>query len=164
MSNLYKSRNFSPRVEISPVIVEDENALIASNSLYDKSKGLTHYFLHTNKGKEDDNVRLICDVEIAMSNSEAVTSEFSPEYRQKLAMGLASAKGSGPTGLTDEQLMDSVPCNVQLERDEISAFSRSQLDTLEASVRSSKRLSETPKDFPAETPKDVPAENPPASV
>lgn len=150
MSNIYKQRNFSKRNVIAPSLVDTETAVILSNSLYDKNKGLTHYFLHTHKGKDDDVVRLICDVEIAMSQSEAVTSEFSPEYRQKLAMGLASAKGSGPTGLTDKQLMDSVPCNVQFERDELANFAKSEIDSLD-SLAARVKPTETIPSSPTET-------------
>lgn len=162
MSNIYKQRNFSKRNVIAPSLVDTETAVILSNSLYDKNKGLTHYFLHTHKGKEDDEVRLIGDVEIAMSQSEAVTSEFSPEYRQKLAMGLASAKGSGPTGLTDEQLMESVPCNIQLERDEIANFAKSEIDSLDSlasRVKATKTIPPSPTETtqPTDTP---PTENP----
>ena len=158
MSNIYKQRNFSKRNLIAPSLVDTETAVILSNSLYDKNKGLTHYFLHTNKGKDDDEVRLICDVEIAMSQSVAVTSEFSPEYRQKLAMGLASAKGPGPSGLTDEQLMDSVPCNVQLERDEIANFAKSEIDSLD-SLASRVKAPKTTSPSPTET--TVPTVTPP---
>lgn len=152
MSNIYKQRNFSKRNVIVPSLVDTETAVILSNTLYDKNKGLTHFFLHTHKGKEDDEVRLIGDVEIAMSQSEAVTSEFSPEYRQKLAMGLASAKGSGPSGLTDEQLMESVPCNVQLERDEIANFAKSEIDSLDSLAERVKASEPTPPSPPEPTP------------
>ena len=152
MSNIYKQRNFSKRNVIVPSLADTETAVIHSNTLYDKNKGLTHYFLHTHKGKEDDEVRLIGDVEIAMSQSESVTSEFSPEYRQKLAMGLASAKGSGSSGLTDEQLMESVPCNVLLERDEISRFVKSEIDSFDSLAKRVKATEPTPPSSSEPTP------------
>lgn len=131
MANRYKQRNFGAHHSCVPVFECPRESLEFSNSLYDKNKGLTHYFLHTAHGEKDDEVRLIGDVEIAMSQSPAVTSEFSPDYRQKLAMGLMSQHGSGPSGLTDEQLFTSVPSNVALERDEIANLAKSEINSLD---------------------------------
>ena len=138
------------------ILAIDSASVVRSNSMYDKNKGLTHTFIHSNKGGKDDKVRLIGDVEICMSNDPSVTSEFSPMYRAQLRTGLVNSKGAGPTGLTDEQLMLSIPCNVKFEREDADAISRQSLDMLSASIESSKKFSET------QSPKDT--ETPPADV
>lgn len=164
MANRYLQRYYDnhrfKRVDVSTPL-----SVAHSNSMYDKSKGLTHTFIHTNKGHKDDIVRLIGDVEICMSNDLSVTSEFSPMYRAQLRNGLVNSKGAGPTGLTDEQLMNSIPCNVKFEREDADAISRQSLDRLSASIEFSKRFSETqpPKDTATSSAAVPSSDTPPAS-
>lgn len=148
MANRYLQRYYDNH-RFKRVDVVTPLSVAHSNSMYDKSKGLTHTFIHTNKGGKDDNVRLIGDVEICMSSDPSVTSEFSPMYRSQLRNGLVNSKGAGSTGLSDEQLMDSIPCNVKFEREDAEAISRQSLDRLSASIESSKKFSEiqSPKDI-----------------
>lgn len=154
MANYFKQRNFDGHLNkgyrIDNSINKEPKHLNASNALYDQNAGLTHAFLHTNKGQPDDEVRLIGDVEICMSNAPEVTSVFSPEYRNRLRMGLVDTKGATPSGLTDEQLMEAVPCNVQFERDEIASFSKTSIGALDREAKLIKKDLE--KDSPASSP------------
>lgn len=118
--NNYKQRNYGSRGIIHEDHVLTKEDVAYSNMLYDQNKGKTHDFLHTNKGADDDVVRLISDVEICMSNDPSVTSYYSPEYRQSL---YNSIKGMGSksqfVGLSDDEILDSgVKCRDPREIDE----------------------------------------------
>lgn len=158
--NRYYQRYFSrPNTDGDKFIDASTPQSVAfSNALYDSSKGLTHTFLHTDKGQPDDVVRLIGDVEICMSSDPSVTSQFSPMYRSQLRAGLVNAKGGDSPGLSDEQLLSSVPCNVKLERNEIDVVSRQQMDSLNSTL---KREMFPTDDTSKETPSDGPVSTPP---
>lgn len=164
MANRYLQRYYDNH-RFKRVDVVTPLSVAHSNSMYDKSKGLTHTFIHTAKGEKDDNVRLIGDVEICMSNDPSVTSEFSPIYRAQLRNGLVNSKGAGLTGLTDDQLMDSIPCNVKFEREDAEAISRQSLDRLTSSIESSKKFPEiqSPKDTETPPTATPPSDTPPVS-
>lgn len=122
MVNRFKERNFSsPNDNLTPLREDIDYSF--SNYLYDLNKGITHDFLHTNKGAPDDFCRIIGDVEICMSNDDLIKSNYPPEYREKLK---AAINGMGtlskPSGLTDDQILESgVRCHDQYELDESSA-------------------------------------------
>lgn len=159
MATSYSKRYFDGHVFKRQSVVTPAS-INRSNSMYDNNKGLTHTFLHTNKGSKDDSVRLIGDVEICMSQDLAVTSEFSPIYRNNLRNGLISAKGDGPTGLNDDELLNSVPCNVKLEREEAVEVAKNNID----SVNQQKRLFyEKAKETSNETPPESSPSSTPSS-
>lgn len=119
MVNRFKERNFSVPNDNRTPLREDIDYSF-SNFLYDQNKGITHDFLHTNKGAPDDFCRIIGDVEICMSNDALIQSNYPPEYREKLK---AAINGMGtlskPSGLTDDQILESgVRCHEQYELDE----------------------------------------------
>lgn len=163
MVNYFKQRNFDGHLDkgyfVDNSINTEPKHLNASNALYDQNAGLTHAFLHTNKGQSDDEVRLIGDVEICMSNAPEVTSVFSTEYRNRLRMGLVDTKSATPSGLTDEQLMESVPCNVQFERDEIASFSKTTIGALDREAKLIEKYLE--KDSPSSSPSPNDSPTPP---
>lgn len=164
MINRYKLRNYDchhdngyrpPVFEASDV----QKAQVISDSLYDRNVGVTHCFLHTNKGAEDDRVRLVCDVELAMSTSEDIRSLVSPEMQSRLRLGLQNQPKTNSASLSDDQLMRSVPANFGLERDEMAAIAKSQLDCLAAHMDVNNVLNE-----PAPSPAESTPSEPPASV
>lgn len=164
MINRYKLRNYDchhdngyrpPVFEASDV----QKAQVISDSLYDRNVGVTHCFLHTNKGAEDDRVRLVCDVELAMSTSEDIRSLVSPEMQSRLRLGLQNQPKTNAASLSDDQLMRSVPANFGLERDEMAAIAKSQLDYLAAHMDVNNVLNE-----PAPSPAESTPSEPPASV
>lgn len=170
MINRYKLRNYDshhdngycpPVFEASDV----QKAQVISDSLYDRNVGVTHCFLHTNKGAEDDRVRLVCDVELAMSTSEDIRSLVSPEMQSRLRLGLQNQPKTNAVSLTDDQLMRSVPANFGLERDEMASIVKSQLEHLAVHMDANNVLNDRAPS-PAEPPssaESTPAE-PPASV
>lgn len=119
MVNRFKERNFSVPNDNCTQLREDLDYSF-SNFLYDCNKGVTHDFLHTNKGASDDFCRIISDVEICMSNDPSVTSFYPAEYRQSL---MNSIKGLGTksqfSGLSDDAILESgIRCRDSRELDE----------------------------------------------
>jgi hypothetical protein len=156
MGNSFYKRNFDGHLDCGRMDRRLNNSpehVAFSNSLYDRNKGITHTFLHTSKGEKDDIVRLVCDVEIAMSQDPSITSEFSSMYQRNIAERLVRPASLSSPALSDDELLKSVPSNVGLERDEISRLSRNQL---EIAVIESKRFQEASKDNSSET---TPADN-----
>lgn len=122
MVNRFKERNFSvPNDNFTPLREDIDYSF--SNYLYDLNKGITHDFLHTNKGAPDDFCRIIGDVEICMSNDDLIRSNYPPEYREKLKAAInGMGTPSKPSGLTDSQILESgVRCHDQYELDESAA-------------------------------------------
>lgn len=118
--NNYKQRNYGSRGIVHENYILTKEDVAFSNMIYDQNKGKTHDFIHTNKGHEDDVVRLISDVEICMSTDPAVASYYPPEYRQAL---YSAIKGMGSksqfTGLSDDQILESgIKCRDVREIDE----------------------------------------------
>lgn len=119
MVNRFKERNFSvPNANFTPIREDLDYSF--SNYLYDMNKGITHDFLHTNKGSSDDFCRIIGDVEICMSNDDLIRSNYPSEYREKLKAAInGMGTPSKPSGLTDDQILESgVRCHEQYELDE----------------------------------------------
>ena len=155
MKNLFKLRNFDGHLDngyIPPTLTDSElsSAMAVSNTLYDHNRGITHAFIHTNKGSDDDKVRLVCDVELAMSSSLDVRTVVSPEMQQRLRLGLTNQPKTGSPGLSDDQLVSSMPANFGLERDESVNLLRHELRSLDRSI--SVAASSTPSVDPPTTP------------
>lgn len=135
MVNRFKERNFStPNDNLTPLREDIDYSF--SNYLYDLNKGITHDFLHTNKGAPDDFCRIICDVEICMSNDDLVRSNYPPEYREKLKAAInGMGSPSNPSGLTDDQIFESgVRCHEQYELDESAAIVSTLSDSFQSFV------------------------------
>lgn len=135
MKNRFKERNFSVYNDNTTPIREDLDYSF-SNFLYDQNKGVTHDFVHTNKGNPDDFCRLVGDIEICMSNDELIRSNYPPEYREKLK---AAINGMGtlskPSGLTDDQILESgIRCHESYELDESAVVVSRLSDTLQSIV------------------------------
>lgn len=116
----YKQRNYGSRGIIHEDRILTKEDVLYSNMLYDQNKGKTHDFIHTNKGHDDDTVRLISDVEICMSTDPSVASYYPPEYRQSLYNAI---KGVGSksqfAGLSDDEILASgIKCRDLREIDE----------------------------------------------
>mgnify|MGYP000534513560 CR=1 FL=1 len=164
MKNHYKARNFDNHLDngyvpIAPTDDECKSAMAVSNHIHDQNRGVTHFFLHTNKGKPDDRVRLVGDVELAMSSSLDVRSVISPEMQQRLRLGLSNQPRSVSSGLSDDDLSRSIPANFGFERDESVFMAKSQLSRLGSSMS---EVDQTPAQTPAQTPVDpgtVPSES-----
>lgn len=131
--NRFKLRNFDNHHDsgyIPPLTSSKDGEISVSNSLHDRNNAKTHYFLHTNRGKDDDFVRIISDVEICLSNAQCVTSQFPEGYRHNLMNSLRSQDFSlPPQGLTDEQLEKTLmPSGMELG--ERAAFARESVRTI----------------------------------
>ncbi len=162
MLNRYKLRNYDSHHDegyLPPVFEASDvqKAQVISDSLYDRNVGVTHCFLHTNKGAEDDRVRLVCDVELAMSTSEDIRSLVSPEMQSRLRLGLQNQPKTNTSSLSDDQLVRSVPANFGLERDEMAAIAKSQLDYLAAHMDVNNVLNEPAFSSADPSPSDPPA-------
>ena len=135
MINRFKLRNFSVFNDNNTPVREDLDYSF-SNFLYDQNKGVTHDFVHTNKGNPDDFCRLVGDVEICMSNDELIRSTYPPEYRERLKAAInGMGTQSKPSGLTDDQLLESgIRCHESYELDESAAVVSKLTDSLQSIV------------------------------
>lgn len=162
MKNRFKERNFSvPNDNFTPL--RDDLDYSFSNYLYDLNKGITHDFLHTNKGAPDDFCRIIGDVEICMSNDELILSNYPPEYREKLKAAInGMGSPSKPSCLTDDQILQSgVRCHEAYELDESVSVVSSLSDSFQSLVdQSTSSNPSPPSDQPAvSSPSDDPSDN-----
>lgn len=156
MKNHFKARNFDNHLDngyVPIALTDDEckSAMAVSNHIHDQNRGVTHFFLHTNKGNPDDRVRLVGDVELAMSSSLDVRSIISPEMQQRLRLGLANQPRSGSSRLSDDDLTRSVPANFGFERDESVVMAKSQLSRFRSSMS---EVDQTTSQTPVQTPAD----------
>lgn len=135
MKNRFKERNFSVYNDNRTPVREDLDYSF-SNFLYDQNKGVTHDFVHTNKGNPDDFCRIVGDVEICMSNDELIRSNYPPEYREKLKAAInGMGTQSKPSGLTDDQILESgIRCHEAYELDESSVVVSRLSETLQSIV------------------------------
>lgn len=135
MVNRFKERNFSVPNDncISP---REDLDYSFSNFLYDQNKGVTHDFLHSNKGAPDDFCRIVGDVEICMSNDELIRANYPPEYRERLKAAInGMGTQSKPSGLTDDQIFESgVRCHDSYELDESAAVVSKLSDSFQSLV------------------------------
>lgn len=168
MINRYKIRNYDGHHDngYRPPVFDSsdvQKAQVISDSLYDRNVGITHCFLHTNKGAEDDRVRLVCDVELAMSTSEDIRSLVSPEMQSRLRLGLQNQPKTNIASLSDDELFRSVPANFGLERDEMAFIVKSQLDHLAAHMDVNNVLNEPSSSTSDPSPSDSPSAESPQS-
>lgn len=135
MKNRFKERNFSVPNDNKIPFCEDLDYSF-SNFLYDQNKGVTHDFVHTNKGNSDDFCRIVGDVEICMSNDELIRSNYPPEYRERLKAAInGMGTQSKPSGLTDDQILESgIRCHESYELDESAAVVSKLTDTFQSLV------------------------------
>lgn len=142
--NRYKLRNFDNHHDDYQFPVSSLDYSF-SNTLYDMNKGVTHDFLHSDKGHEDDSVRIVSDVEICMSQSPDITSRYPAEYRNNLRNSLEGMRSPVVhSGMTDDQLLNSHSVN-GLELDERVAVTKSLADSLDSA------LSRLKPDIPSDT-------------
>lgn len=162
--NLWKKRNFDTHLDgYTAYRPMSDSDFVHSNTMYDMNKGITHAFVHTARGSDHDFVRLVSDVEICMSNDPEIMATFTHEYRSNLRNALMSAPRSPVTpALSDDELMSNGPCPTNLERDEISALARDQIDRLDDAsmsfLRSQRR--DAPSDQPQPSPSPTPQSTP----
>lgn len=145
MANRFKERNFSVPNDNRTPLREDLDYSF-SNFLYDQNKGITHDFLHTNKGNPDDFCRIVGDVEICMSNDELIQSNYPPEYREKLKAAInGMGTRSKPSGLTDDQILESgIRCHEPYELDENAAVVSSLSESFQSFVDQQASSDSTP--------------------
>lgn len=126
--NRFKLRNFDSHHDGGMKIPSVELSLDESDRLYEQNRGLTHAFVHTNRGSDDDVVRLISDVEIIHGSDLSVKSMFPPEYRQRLRSALLSQSYRTPVASMPDDLLAKLCVPSGLELDERVSYITSRLD------------------------------------
>lgn len=115
MINRFKLRNFDDHHDDfhRPCVPLD---YVKSDTLYDNNKGVTHFIF---KDPNSDNHRIVSDVEICMSDSPEITSQFPAEYRNALRNKLQNQPHSPlrSTPVSDDDLI-ATSVSPQLEMDE----------------------------------------------
>lgn len=146
MRNTYKERNYSD----APRIPMDAEAfdMSISDSIYDTHRFVSHAFVKEILPDGTEMMRLVNDVELCSSSSPSIRSVVSPEYQEKLRIGLVNQPKTPPREgrMSDDDLMSScVPTD--LERDEIVAAS----DSIVGNLRVNEPKHEVQSPPPSET-------------
>lgn len=123
----YRDRNFDGHLNRPlPIVDSSDRDMPFSDYLYDNYVGVSHMFVHTSKGNDDDIVRLVSDVEMMMSDDPLIRSHVSDAQRLALKNSFMAQPKSKTPSLTDEQLLSPnvIPSTFPLERDESLTVSR----------------------------------------
>lgn len=137
MRNIYFERNYSD----APSLPMDEAAfdISQSNAMYDKAKLVSLAYIDEMLPDGTERKRLVNDVELCMSPDKSVRSVVSPDYQQKLKLGLLNSQKSAPRQgrhSDDDLIADYVPND--LERDEVFSASKSLSETVKVRSNQSK--------------------------
>lgn len=145
--NRFKLRNFDGHHFGGYQFPQNEPDFVFSNTLYDMNKGVTHDFFHTNRGSDDDLVRIVCDVEIACSSDPALTCMYSQQHRDALRNALSNQPRSPirPVSVSDDVLADKCVDLNSFERSELFDYIRDRADILEKHISSMASSSSTPE-------------------
>lgn len=131
MRNIYFERNFSD----APSLPMDKEAfdVSESNAMYDEAKFISLGYVEEMLPDGTTRKRLVGDVELCMSSSPSIRSVVSPDYQQKLKLGLLNQQKSAPRQgrhSDDDLIAEYVPTD--LERDEVYNASKSLSDFVDA--------------------------------
>lgn len=126
--NRFKLRNFDKhhdKFSFPDVSEQLSRDLVVSDSQYDRSRFVTHAFLPSSDGR----FRYCSSIELAFSTSPDVVSYVPLDLRSKLQTSVFS-RPSPSNGLSDDDLLRSVPSSFGHERAEAVAIARLNSDSI----------------------------------
>ncbi len=103
MRNYYKERNYAHIPQIIPVPASVAN----SDSMYDVHKNVSHSFIPF-KDVDGERDILISDVDLAFGSDPGIDAVVTPQQREQLRNGILNQPSLGSSGLSDDDLIDSV--------------------------------------------------------
>lgn len=143
MRNIYFERNYSD----APSLPQDVEAfdLSESNAMYDEAKFVSFAYVGEMLPDGTKRKRLVGDIELCMSSSKSIRSVVSPDYQEKLRLGLLNQQKAAPRQghHSDDDLIAGYVPN-DLERDEIYNASKSLSESVKSRSNQSK-VNESPQ-------------------